>query len=205
VTGPFAALRPFLGPPQAPGERCELCATPVGEEHSHVVNVETRELLCACRPCHLLFTNPVAARGKYRAVPGRHLRDPGFRLGEAAWERLQIPVRMAFFFRNSKLDRVVAFYPSPAGATESLLALGAWDDLVAENPRLRELEPDVEAFLVHGGRDSAGFRCFVVPINACYELVGRVRQKWKGLSGGEEAWRSIDTFFADLESRCETS
>ena len=202
---PFAALRSFLGPPQAPGERCELCATPVGEEHAHVVNVETRALLCACRPCHLLFANPGAARGKYRAVPRRHLHDPGFRLSESAWERLQIPVRMAFFFRNSTLDREVAFYPSPAGATESLLALGAWEDLMAENPQLRELEADVEALLVYGGRDSGGFRCFVVPINACYELVGRVRQKWKGLSGGEEAWQAIDSFFTNLESKCEAS
>jgi len=114
-------------------------------------------------------------------------------------------VRMAFFFRNSTLDREVAFYPSPAGATESLLALGAWEDLMSENPRLRELEADVEALLVYGGRDGGGFRCFVVPINACYELVGRVRQKWKGLSGGEEAWQAIDSFFTNLASKCEAA
>jgi hypothetical protein len=187
-----------------PGERCELCAKPVGEDHAHVVNVETRQLLCSCRPCHLLFTQPGAARGKYRAVPDRYLYDPGFRLTEASWERLQIPVRMAFFFHNSTLGRCVAFYPSPAGATESLLALGAWNDLVEENPRLRDLSPDVEALLVYGGRDSTGFRCFVVPINVCYELVGRVRQKWKGLSGGEEAWQAIEAFFSAIERRSET-
>jgi hypothetical protein len=157
------------------------------------------------RPCHLLFTRPGAARGKYRAVSDRYFYDPGFRLTEASWERLQIPVRTAFFFHNSTLGRCVAFYPGPAGATESLLALGAWNDLVEENPRLRNLDPDIEALLVYGGRESAGFRCFVVPINVCYELVGRVRQKWKGLSGGEEAWLSIGAFFTALERRCEAS
>ena len=204
MTQPLAALQPFLQPPLAPGERCELCAAPMSGEHVHVVNVETRQILCSCRPCQLLFTQPGASLGKYRAVLDRSLHDPRFRLDEAAWERLQIPVRMAFFFENSALGRVVAFYPGPAGATESLLGLGAWADLVAANPLLRELKPDVEALLVYGGRSAGPFRCFLVPIHLCYELVGRVRRTWKGLSGGEEAWQGIEQFFAGLQNRCRT-
>ena len=46
---------------------------------------------------------------------------------------------VAFFFFNSSLGRVAAFYPSPAGATESLLPLDAWDDLVASNSVLATL------------------------------------------------------------------
>jgi hypothetical protein len=170
-----------------------------------VVNVETRQLLCACRACHLLFTSPGAARGKYRAVPDRHELHRGFRLGEAQWERLQIPVRMAFFFLNSSLQRTVAFYPGPAGATESLLPLAAWRDLVEENPALARLEPDVEALLVYGGRGQQGFECFIVPIHVCYELVGRVRASWKGFGGGAEAWASIEGFFGALRARCEVA
>ena len=41
---------------------------------------------------------------------------------------------MAFFFHNSVLGRIVAQYPSPAGATESLLDLAAWDAIAAANP-----------------------------------------------------------------------
>ena len=53
---------------------------------------------------------------------------------------------------NSALDRVAAFYPGPAGATESELALDRWADVVAANPVLETLEPDVEALLVASAR-----------------------------------------------------
>jgi hypothetical protein len=201
--GTFAALRRVLAKEQKqiPGERCEMCATPIASEHAHVVNVESRSLVCACRACYLLFTSEGAARGKFRAVPDRYLHDPAFALGEAQWDALQIPVRIAFFFANSSLDRVVAFYPSPAGATESLLPLEAWQELRAANPILETLAPDVEALLVYGRRGKDGFDCFVVPIDACYELTGIVRKRWKGFDGGEEAWREIETFFARLRAR----
>lgn len=188
-------------PKPAPGERCEMCAATIGDEHSHVVNVEIRNLLCTCRACYLLFTRTGAAQGKYRAVPDRYLHLPAFVLGAAAWDALQIPVRMAFFFSNSSLGRIVAFYPSPAGATESLLPLDAWQALLDENPVLASVEPDVEALLVHGRRGADSFDCFVVPIDACYELTGIVRRRWKGFDGGEEAWRDIDEFFARLRAR----
>ena len=206
MTEPLGALRQFLQRPrEARGEKCEMCATPLADDHGHVVNVETRQILCSCRPCHLLFTQPGAGRGKYRAVPDRHVYHPSFNLSDAHWDRLQIPVRMAFFFYNSILERNAAFYPGPAGATESLLGLDAWRELVEDNPPLAELLPDVEALLVYGGRGRPGFDCFIVPINVCYELVGQVRRHWKGLSGGEEAWRAIDGFFAQLRARSEVA
>jgi hypothetical protein len=199
-----AGLRRFLEPEPkqrpAPGERCDLCAEPVPEEHSHVVNLDSRAILCACRACYLLFTHEGAAGGRFRAVPERYLRDPGFRLDDAQWDALQIPVRMAFFFHNSAMERTVAFYPSPAGATESLLPLEAWEEVVAANPTLASLAPDVEAVLVR--RAAAGFESYLVPIDACYQLVGLVRLHWRGFDGGEEAWREIDGFFDRLRQRC---
>ena len=183
-------------------ERCELCAVPVGEGHAHVANLETRTLLCSCRACYLLFTNPGAGRGKFRAVPARYRRLHGFALTPARWEALEIPVAMAFLFANSTLGRVVAFYPSPAGATECLLALDAWRALLDANPVLADLEPDVEALLVRGCR-GAPFECFVVPIDACYTLTATVRRHWKGFDGGDEAAAAIDRFFADLRQRCD--
>ncbi len=184
----LSALRRFVNPAKAqnPGEVCEMCAVAISSEHSHVVNVESRSLKCSCRACYLLFTREGATQGKYRAVPDRYLYDPSFQLTDAEWEDLQIPVRIAFFFYNSSIGRVAAFYPSPAGATESLLPLDAWRKLSASNPLLSALAPDVEALLVYG-RNQQRFDCFIVPIDAWYELTGLIRRRWKGFDGGEEA------------------
>ncbi|MFN2490881.1 MAG: DUF5947 family protein [Actinomycetota bacterium] len=194
-------LKRLLSPQRKkrPGEECEMCATPIPEEHSHVVNLASRNLLCTCRGCYLLFTHGGAARGKYRAVPDRYLFDPAFRMSEAQWQMIQIPVSMAFFFFNSALEKVVAFYPSPAGATESLLSLESWEDVIRKNPAFTALTPDVEALLIV--RADEGFECFLVPIDAAYDLVGRVKLHWKGFDGGEEAWREIGVFFSTLRER----
>lgn len=185
--------------PAAPGERCELCNVPVSDEHPHVVNLESRALLCACRPCYLLFTERGSGGGKFAAVPERYLFDPDFSLSDAQWEEFQIPVRMAFFFVNSVLGQTVAFYPSPAGATESMLPAETWGEMIGANPLFGSLEPDVEALLVY--RREQRYECYLAPIDACYELVGHVRLNWKGFDGGEEAWEAIDGFFDGLRAR----
>jgi Family of unknown function (DUF5947) len=182
-----------------PGERCELCGEPVGEGHAHVVNLDTRTLVCACRACWLLFTREGAAQGRYRAVPERYLHDPAFALTGAQWDALQIPVRLAFFFRNSTLGRFVAFYPSPAGATESLLPLDTWGEVLAANPAMADPEPDVESLLLD--RTNGRAECWLVPIDACYELVGLVKLHWKGFDGGEAVWREIGGFLGRLRAR----
>ncbi|SNT14994.1 hypothetical protein SAMN05216276_102652 [Streptosporangium subroseum] len=197
-----AGLRRFLEPQKPDVARCEMCAEPTGTEHGHVVNVESRALLCTCRSCYLLFTHEAGAQRRYRSVPERHLYDPAFRLSQATWDELQIPVRTAFFFRNSTLDQTVALYPSPAGATESLLPLDTWERVLADNPAMADARPDVEALLVDR-RPEGGFACHLVPIDACYELVGLVRLHWKGFDGGQEAWKAIEDFFTGLRRRSD--
>jgi Family of unknown function (DUF5947) len=182
------------------GEACDLCAEPIPDEHGHVVDLPSRHLLCACRACHLLFTSEGAGGGHFRAVPDRYQAFPGFELSSEQWDDLQIPVSVAFFFLNSTLGRVAAFYPGPAGATESLLPLETWEELTSSNPALSSMQPDVEAFLVRIRPDRSGSQCFVVPIDACYELVGRLRQLWRGFDGGQEAREAIDGFFARVEA-----
>jgi len=132
-------------------------------------------------------------------VPERRLELDGFRLDDAQWAAFRIPVELAFFFRSSGVGRVAAVYPSPAGATESLLELEAWQDLERGNPVLLELEDDVEALLVNraGGRRDH----FLVPIDDCYALAGLMRTHWKGFAGGGEVWREIDLFFDRLRER----
>ncbi|WP_245966794.1 DUF5947 family protein [Sphaerisporangium album] len=196
-----SGLRRFREPAADGVSRCEMCAEPLDERHGHVVNVETRALLCTCRGCSLLMPRGGGPGARYRGVPERYIYFPAFRLTPADWDEMQIPVRTAFFFRNSALDRFVAFYPSPAGATESLLPLGVWDRVLDANPEAARPQPDVEAYLVD--RRPEGFVCHLVPIDACYELVGLVRLHWKGFDGGREAWVAIDGFFAKLRARSE--
>ncbi len=198
---PLASLRRVTRtrPEQIVGERCEMCAAPIGESHSHVVNLESRALMCACRPCYLLFTDQ-DAHLRYRAVPERYLSFPDLVLDARAWDELQIPVGLAFLFRNSVQERTIAFYPSPAGATESELPLEAWERIVQHNPGLAVLRPDVEALLVRRSQGSGG-SCHLVPIDACYELVGRLRALWRGFDGGREAHDAMDEFFAHVQDR----
>ncbi len=201
--GPLAVLRRIAAQrrPPPPGERCEMCGVAIADEHGHVVNTEQRSLLCSCRPCYLLFTAD-GAELKFKAVPDRYLRFGDFRLGSAQWDELEIPVGLAFFFRNSDMDRMVAFYPGPAGATESELALSAWDAVLGANPELTTLRSDVEALLIRAvDQDRSDFDCFLVPIDRCYELVGQLRQVWRGFDGGQEARRCVDELFDDVRRR----
>jgi Family of unknown function (DUF5947) len=201
-----AALRRFREPKAVvrAGERCEMCAAPISAEHSHVVDIESRGIQCTCRPCYLLFTSDGAAGGRRRAVPSRYLHDPHFSLAERVWQSAGIPVSMAFLFVNSVAASTVAFYPSPAGATESMLPGEAWDELLSENPAFADIRPDVEALLINRfTRDTAGFEAFLTPIDVCYELVGLVRLRWKGFDGGSEARSAIEAFFEGLRQRSE--
>ncbi|WP_094274944.1 DUF5947 family protein [Rhodococcus sp. OK302] len=186
--------------PVSTGPRCEMCAVDIGDAHQHVVDVQVRSLLCVCRPCYLLFA-PVDADLRYKAVPDRYLELAEFELGPGRWESLEIPVGLAFFFRNSLLERFIAFYPGPAGATESELPIDAFGTVLRENPILREVRSDVEALIVHILPGEQVPRCFIVPIDACYELVGRLRTVWRGFDGGQDAKREVSRFFERLQSR----
>jgi hypothetical protein len=183
-------------PEPSPYERCDMCGAPVADTHQHVVNVSTRSLLCTCRPCYLLFAHDDAALA-YRAVPERYLSFPDLAL--PVWDALELPVGTAFLFRNSGLDRVVAFYPGPAGATESELPLSAWDRVVESAPGLSTLRPDVEALLVRAADDRV--EAFLVPIDVCYELVGHLRRLWRGFDGGQDVRRRLDEFFDRVRAR----
>lgn len=181
-------------------EHCELCGEPIPPEHRHLLDLSSRELMCACRACKILFDKGAAGGGHYKLVPDRRLSLPDFELDDVSWEELRIPVEMAFFFHHTGEERVVAFYPSPAGPTESLLELDAWEEIEAANPVLRTLEPDVEALLVNRSRGARQY--FVVPIEDCYALVGLIRTRWRGLTGGQEVWEEIGRFFERLSGRC---
>jgi hypothetical protein len=203
----FSVLRQFTRSRNAAAravEHCELCSAGLHHDHPHLVGLGTRQILCACDACAMLFDG--MEKSKYKRVSRTSQYMPNFEMTDGQWESLMIPINMAFLFRSSLENRIVALYPSPAGAVESLLPLDAWAEIAENNPILHQLKPDIEALLVnrvghaHGVKDA---EYYIAPIDECYKLVGLIRANWKGLSGGAEVWREVGRFFAELRSKSE--
>jgi len=204
TTDAFESLRQFARRPRRQVEQCEMCSAELHTEHPHLIDLTQRRMHCACDACAMLFSG--RAGTKYRRVPRDIRLLSNFRITDAEWDSLLIPINLAFFLQNSLDSRVSALYPSPAGATESLLPLEAWTGIVQSNPILNKMEPDVEALLVNRvglARGVSAAEYYIVPIDACYKLVGLIRIHWRGLSGGTEVWKEIGDFFTQLRARAE--
>ncbi|QDU99169.1 DUF5947 family protein [Lignipirellula cremea] len=200
----FTALRRRAQRPAQPVERCEMCSAVLASAHQHLLEPQSRRLVCSCDACSMLFPNQPNL--KYRRIPrdARYLAD--FRLTDAQWDELSIPIDVAFLFFSSPENRVVALYPSPAGPTESLLDLAAWEQIVAANRPLQTMEPDVEALLVNRlasptSETPAEFAYYLAPIDKCFHLVGLIRSHWSGMSGGPAVWTELQAFFVELKKK----
>ncbi len=205
----FATLRRFAGAPKsAPKssgpkgakppqeiEICELCSIRIPPVHRHLLEMATRRIVCSCDPCGLRFENVID--GKFKLIPRDARPVPDFQMSDMEWEGLSLPISLAFFFYDTPNKKMAAYYPSPAGATESLLPLTAWEALVVANPVLGKLQSDVETLLVNRTNDTREY--FIAPIDVCFELVGLIRVHWRGFSGGEEVWTAINGFFGRLK------
>jgi hypothetical protein len=180
----------------ATSEACDLCHTSLHDEHQHLLEYGTRKIECVCDACAILFSGE---QQKYRRIPRRVKYLPGFRMTDAQWDGLTIPIGIAFLYRSSTSNKVVALYPSPAGPVESLLALETWDEIVADNPILGDMQADVEGLLVY--RIGAAKEHYIAPIDECFKLAGLIRMRWKGLSGGAEVWEEVGKFLENLKQR----
>ena len=197
----FSVLRQFARKPRA-AERCELCSQEIGSQHSHLIEPKARKLVCACDACGLLFSGQAGSR--YKRVPRQVKLLANFQMSDGQWDALMVPINMAFFFDSSPDERVVAMYPSPAGATESLLSLESWSEIARQNPALLNMQPDVEALLVNRighAREVTKAEYYLLPIDQCFKLVGLIRSGWRGFSGGTDVWQKIAEFFNALRSR----
>ncbi|HET7625003.1 MAG TPA: DUF5947 family protein [Verrucomicrobiae bacterium] len=190
----FAMLRKFAQP-RGQAERCEFCSLELNSEHRHVLETATRKISCACDSCALRFDNVV---GQWKLIPRDARRLPDFQMTDPQWESFSLPINLAFFFHSTPAKKIIALFPSPAGATESLVQLTTWETLVLENPVLSEIQSDIEALLVNRLNSSRDY--FLAPIDVCFELVGIIRLHWRGLSGGEKVRTEIEKFFAKLNS-----
>jgi hypothetical protein len=193
-TAALNRLRQFAARPPA-AEHCELCSANIGESHEHLLDIANGQLICACGACAILFERSATRKRVPRRV--RWLTE--FAISNGQWESLRLPINMAFFVDSTPHGRTMAYYPSPAGATESMLELDAWEDIRRDNPVVATMASDVEALLVN--RVAPAPEYFLAPIDQCYRLVGLIRSRWKGLSGGPDVWRATAEFFDDLRRR----
>ena len=191
----LATLRRYVRRPRERVDVCELCAKPLTSVHQHLLELDRRRVACACDACAILF--PGSSRQRFKRIPRDVVRLHDFAMDDQEWESLLIPINLAYFVHNSAAGRVVAQYPSPGGAMESLLDLEYWNAILERNPVLRKFEDDVEVLLVN--RISQTPRYYRAPIDHCFRLVGIIRTHWRGLSGGAEVWKEIDNFFGQLD------
>jgi hypothetical protein len=190
----FKNLRGFLRSRPESTERCELCGADIGERHHHLLDLKKHKIICGCDPCAILFSDHAA--GAYRRVPTDIHTFPDFVMSDVQWDELSIPINMAFFCRAGEAMEPSAFYPSPAGATQAHIDLHSWQQIVEQNPSLQRMEADVEALLVN--RVTRPYEYYIVPIDECYRLIGLIRTKWRGFSGGKDVWQAIAEFFVSL-------
>ena len=185
--------------PQVPEavERCDLCGEPLPAEHRHLLDVASGQPQCACRACAILFDRGQAGGDHYRLIPERRICLPPLAGEERLWAALGIPVDLAFITCGA--NGVIARYPSPLGLTTAAPAPDAWAQVVAANPVLGDLEPDVEALLVNRARGAR--ERWIVPLDDCFRLAARLREHWRGFHGGDAVWEAIARFFAELHAR----
>lgn len=187
---------PRAGGPRARAqERCDLCHTTIPDDHRHLLHLEERRIVCACEACWALHSGDP----EYRPTGMRTLWLDGFECDAATWGAFQIPIGLAFFMRSTVSGGIVAFYPSPAGATESELGLDAWETVTRSNPVLAGLEPDAEALVVNRLSDPPQYA--ILPIDDCYALVGLIKSRWEGISGGAALQTAVPEFFETVRRR----
>jgi hypothetical protein len=182
-----------LARPQPQVEQCEFCNCTLGHAHRHLLETATRRIACVCDPCALRFENVI---GRWKLIPRDSIPLPDFQMSDGQWDGFALPINLAFF--STSAGRLTAMYPSPAGATESLLSLESWETLRTANPPLQQMQPDVQALLVNRLGDNREY--YIAPIDRCFELVGIIRMHWRGFSGGPKVAQEIESFFKQLGS-----
>jgi hypothetical protein len=192
----LAALRQFARP-RPDREMCELCGAGLADEHQHLLEMPGRQMRCCCDACAVLF--PGNENLRFHRVPRRTVRLHDFVLDDALWSELRLPIELAFIYETGSPREAVAVYPSPAGGTQSQVEAESWQQLLAANPLLARLEPEVETLLVN--RVGARREYYRAPIDVCFRLVGVIRTSWRGMSGGTKVWGEIEKFFDELRQR----
>jgi Fe-S cluster biogenesis protein NfuA/nitrite reductase/ring-hydroxylating ferredoxin subunit len=194
LSGAIAPQRPRVEV-HAEAGTCQLCPTGIGEDHRHLLHLYDRRIVCVCETCWSLRSGD----SEYRPCGVRTLWLDDFDLPDELWAQLQIPIGLTFVLRSSMTGTVVALYPSPAGATEAEIDMFAWAAMCDANPVLERLESDAEALVVNRLGDRPQYA--IAPIDQCYRLVGLIKSRWEGISGGTAIESAVAEFFGELHER----
>jgi hypothetical protein len=165
------------------GHGCEMCGQPLDERHFHRYRPSGRIIRCCCQLCALI------PEEGWLEVPRRR-QAVSARLDQACWTALGIPVGLASFVRGQYWS---VAYPGPAGLVESALSDEAVADLLSLNPDWAQLQAHVEAIVVN--RLGEPVRALLLPIDEHFRLSGLLRSQWRGMSGGQEVWQTLEQFF----------
>ncbi len=112
-----AKLRRFVA--SAPEiERCELCGATIGSNHQHLLELASRRLLCACPAC----SHALAESERFRLVCPQTQALDDFKITDADWDAMQLPIDLVFLFHSTPEGGPVALYPGPAGPMASALS-----------------------------------------------------------------------------------
>jgi hypothetical protein len=187
MSGGELPRRKQFATPRAAHDVCGLCSMPVMPTHVHLFDRTRQALECACASCALGLEQNHS--GRWALVPHRAERLSESPIGSAAWDSLGLPIGLAFFVKSSAGGgAVTAWYPGPAGAVRCQLTF--------EPPAL-DLSEDVEALLINRvAGEQAAYR---VSIDQCFALVGIIRTKWRGFTGGAAVKEAVTTFLSCVE------
>ena len=123
------------------------------------------------------------------AYPPRVRFFRSFRMTDAQWDALMIPIGIAFFSRSSRSNRVWLSIRARRGRWNRCLSLETWDEIEQRKSDIAHDGSDVEGLLVY--RVGTAREYYIIPIDECFKLIGIIRLKWKGFSGGMEVWQEI--------------
>ena len=203
VTDPLAVLQRIREAGRAPSPRprrcCELCTEPIArraQPPGRPAHADAAVRLPGLLPALRLRWR--RRRLTSAAFPSATSPSPDFELTPAQWDRLQIPVE-----RGLLLPELVArpggrLLPGPGrrhrvrAAARRLGRGGRRPPAAGLHAARRRGVP--RASPVGGARavptaTADGTECYIVPIDACYELVGHLRLLWRGFDGGHRGQR----------------
>ena len=153
-------------------------------------------------------------RGAVFRQPARSMRGcrgtwsvcDDFRITDAQWDSLLIPIEMAFFFESStcgahrrdlsepgRTDRVAAAAGDVAGHRRGQPR----PEPDGAGCRSAGRQPDWVHIVTRQAPTRSACEYYILPIDECFKLVGVIRLHWKGLSGGTASVGG-ETFFAEI-------
>lgn len=102
----------------------------------------------------------------------------------------------AFRFQNVTEGRFKLIPPDVRWLPDFNMSDSLWESLTL---------PINLVFFRHDNRVGQNRDYFLAPMDVCFELTGRIRLNWRGLSGGEQVWQQVNDFFSGLRQKSDGS